>query len=255
MRRRALIVILFVSFLLVSEAVAANDEIEVVIGFQTAADAWKLNRKSWSTIAGIWAYTPILEAEARDPVFGPWVEFTRGWFFARAGYLTGSTSLDELGKTDLSYFGGDVGASLARGHITVFLGIRHLSLEFEKNEYDVEDQAMTDVALGLFLRTDPERQGFFFDLGGAFGLLGIADAIGDFETDANAPPRADMLMEAEMMLGYRPPDWPLAFRVGYHVLGWQDAIGECARSREGPCEGVTGSNHGLVVEVQYVIGS
>lgn len=255
MRYRVFIVTLFIGLLLAPEAVGASDGTEIVVGFQTAMDTWKLDRKSWSKFGGVWAYTPILETKAHDPVFGPSIEFRRGWFFGRASYLAGSTSLDVLGTTDLSYLGADAGALFRGGRFGVFLGIRQFLLEFEVNEHDVEDQSMTDVALGFLVRMDPERNGFFFDMEGAFGLSGLINALGNFETESDAPPRGDSLVELEAAVGYRPPGWPLAVRAGYNMIAWTDYLGDDLQARDGPHEGVIGGNHGLAVEIQYLMGS
>lgn len=182
-------------------------------------------------------------------LLGPRVEYVSKKFFIRGFYLLGSSyNFPDKGKAELNNFGADIGYHLLKGEI--FAGYRQADVKYDFKDAQLNNHNIADAVLGFRLGSRNGTVGFLGSMGMVFGLRGLFDALGNFG-ESNYVLEQPLIVEAEIIFGYRFRKMPLSIIAGYSGWGYEKPISERKSGINEITEYWEDSSYGPTFEVVY----
>ncbi|MBI5756563.1 MAG: hypothetical protein HZA12_06520 [Nitrospirae bacterium] len=238
MRRFSLVFISILTFLVISTtyisiALAESKERALSLGIKSRLYFWDSQKMKQFTWVPDVTYDPDTIAEVKSDSgtsVGPEFEYYKEGFFLRGFYLYGKYNFDK-GKADRNDMGIDV------GYEVLFVGFRQMDVSFKFTDADIIDHSISDLVLGILLRTKPGKSGFIANFETVLGVRGLLDEFshwGDFTSRSPEEPR---IVEFEIDVGYRFKTIPLALNMGYGLWIYEKPIREYEKSGSIPYGG------------------
>lgn len=194
---------------------AQEKKVTISIGVISYFEKWNVSRKKHVSIFESNDYWDPETIEDNETDFGlivgPKIVISLEEAFVRGFYLLGSNKFNNAGKGVRKIFGFDIGYGQIAGG---FIGYRSIYFDFSNwQSNNVTDHTVSDVILGTFYGTKPEKTGFNIKFEMIFGLKSLFNVWIDEEKFIKSP----AIGEGELNFGYRFKTLPFFINVGYRI--------------------------------------